>query len=132
MEEELKMDKYTKIKVRKLFDLIVGETTGDCFKSGGQYIDFENGKCISENDIEQWIIEFEDLYDKVQQVLDQFYDEALFTEEEADEKLLKITGSDRFYTYPNKCSSNFNLESYVLYRARKIEKESKEVESFEY
>lgn len=122
------MDKYTKIKVKKLFSLITCETTGDCFESGGQCIDFENGKSISEEDIAEWIVEFEDLDEKVQQVLDQFYEENLFTEEEADEKIAEITGTDEFYTCPSDLSSNFNLNAFVLYKARKIEKETKEVE----
>ena len=115
-------------RTKKLFNLIINETIGDSFESGGQYIDFENGKFIGEEDINKWIDEFEDMNEKVQQVLDQCFDENLFTKEEANKKIAEITGTDEFYTRPSACYSNFNLNAFVLYKAKKIEEEPKEIE----
>lgn len=127
-----------KKQLRKLFKLIGENTDGNSFESGGCAIDFYNGLSISYADIENWLKEYLKKWEKVflleDKILEESYDifnldcDEKFKEELEDNliskynsKLKKLLKTDKFVFSTNSMQCNFNLENYILFKAKQIE-----------
>lgn len=125
-------------QLRKLFNYVDDNTSGDTGESGGCYIDFYNGLSISKGNIENWIDECYELWDKVDLIEEEFEEENmnrfnLDCDKEARDKLIdnlidkcnleleKILKTNHFNISRYDLQFHFNLERYILFKAKEIE-----------
>lgn len=125
-------------QLRKLFNYVDDNTGGDTGASGGCHIDFYNGLSISKGNIENWIDEYQKLWGKVDLIEEEFEEEDmnifnLDCDKEAKDKLTdnlidkcnleleRLLKTNYFNISRYNLQFDFNLERYVLFKAKEIE-----------